>query len=520
MGTRFEALRDAFFDRYVALEPEEATTLGLHHGDHRLRAMDAGALADRARFFRDTLDALDALDATSLSRDEALDRDAMTSLCRWELRAHDELRLHERSVEWSLYPYAMISYGRAQGLDMRARAAQVARYLREHERNLARGASRGEAPHASLVRYVVEQQLPEAARDLAELSPEAARAYEEHGRFLRERVLPAAPETRTLGRDEYRRRLRDVLALDDDLDALTETARAQLTEAQSWVLSAARSLDEGRHVRTLDEAMALVRAMQSERLRDASEIVPGYRAVMRRAAAFVRERALMALPDDLEPAMEPYPAGMCALGAGTNWPAPLLDATRAGQFVVHPDPAAHVVAWRAVGAVHEGVPGHFLQSAAWRERYGASRAPVRFLCVADDVAFARGFLRPMVMVEGWAIYVEELLRARGFHAGRDALFAAVSHCVRAARVLADAGLHAGAMSRDDAARLLTGEAGMTDASARGEVERYLRLPLQAVTYLMGRLEIERLRDRSAPNDLAAFHARLLDAGPVPPRLLG
>jgi uncharacterized protein (DUF885 family) len=87
----------------------------------------------------------------------------------------------------------------------------------------------------------------------------------------------------------------------------------------------------------------------------------------------------------------------------------------------------------------------------------------------------------MTNIEGWAVHAEELMRARGFHEGRDELFAHLAHAIRALRVIGDVGLHTRALGSRDVVRTLMDEGGLTESAARGEAERYARLPLQWAT---------------------------------------
>jgi uncharacterized protein (DUF885 family) len=53
-----------------------------------------------------------------------------------------------------------------------------------------------------------------------------------------------------------------------------------------------------------------------------------------------------------------------------------------------------------------------------------------------------------------------------------------------------------------------------------EIDRYIVMPGQALTYLTGKLEIERLRDEARRRlgpafSLPAFHAAVLDHGSLP-----
>jgi uncharacterized protein (DUF885 family) len=92
------------------------------------------------------------------------------------------------------------------------------------------------------------------------------------------------------------------------------------------------------------------------------------------------------------------------------------------------------------------------------------------------------------------------------------------------RVVVDIGLHTRRMDDEAAVRYLVHHARMPEPNARREVLRYKRIPMQAITYLLGTLELERLeedcrRERGSRFDEARFHDELFSFGPVSPALL-
>jgi uncharacterized protein (DUF885 family) len=68
---------------------------------------------------------------------------------------------------------------------------------------------------------------------------------------------------------------------------------------------------------------------------------------------------------------------------------------------------------------------------------------------------------------------------------------------------------------DDAARFLVDKVGLTHAAARAETRRYVAEPGQPMSYLMGELEVERLRKKFKRLPLKRFHDLLLDSGTIP-----
>jgi uncharacterized protein (DUF885 family) len=173
--------------------------------------------------------------------------------------------------------------------------------------------------------------------------------------------------------------------------------------------------------------------------------------------------------------------------------------------------------------VHEAIPGHYLQSAVWQRAFAkgdlSRNAITRFLGVFDDVATSRAYYGTMLSVEGWAVYVERLLRDTGFYdTAAERFFFAVCDAIRAVRVVLDLELHAGDAHPDALVALVSEATHMPERFARWQVLRAKRMPLQGLTYLTGALEIEEQRRALAPSSLADFHTALLALGPVPPAM--
>ncbi len=156
---------------------------------------------------------------------------------------------------------------------------------------------------------------------------------------------------------------------------------------------------------------------------------------------------------------------------------------------------------------HEAVPGHHFQLALQR---GSEELPL--------LQRATGFTG---YAEGWALYAERLAAEAGLYEG-DPLgdFGRLRmEMLRAARAVADTGIHAFGWSRDEAIAYLV-DLGLPAGWATSEVDRYIVWPGQAPSYLIGMLEILRLRDEAQATlgddfDIAGFHDAVLRHGSVP-----
>jgi uncharacterized protein (DUF885 family) len=153
------------------------------------------------------------------------------------------------------------------------------------------------------------------------------------------------------------------------------------------------------------------------------------------------------------------------------------------------------------------LPGHHLHLGLAVENAGLPAA-ARFL--AFD-----GF------VEGWALYAERLADEMGLYSSDLGRLGMLSwEALRAARLVVDSGIHALGWSEQQATDFLLAHTSMSPRQASAQVGRYIGVPGQATSYLVGMLEIRRLRDeaRRALGDrfeLRAFHDRVLEHGSVP-----
>ena len=193
--------------------------------------------------------------------------------------------------------------------------------------------------------------------------------------------------------------------------------------------------------------------------------------------------------------------------AAASYTAPPSDRSRPGIFQMPLRPSQLTrFALRSL-VYHETVPGHHFQIALAIEN---ERLP------AFRRVRALGGLS--ASTEGWALYAERFAAEDGWYEGdtagqlgqlSDALF-------RARRLVVDTGLHAMGWTREQA---------IAYGIEASEVERYVVNPGQACAYMIGQLEIVKLRDRAraALGDrfsVREFHGAVLRAGVVPLEILG
>jgi uncharacterized protein (DUF885 family) len=195
-------------------------------------------------------------------------------------------------------------------------------------------------------------------------------------------------------------------------------------------------------------------------------------------------------------------------GAAPHYTPPRLDGGRPGTFWFNTKRPTAGTGWDIDAvAFHETVPGHHLQLS-------------RLQLLTGLPALQRQRSLP-VFSEGWGLYAEQLADETGLYDGERGQLGAVSNALmRAVRLVVDTGLHAFGWSRERAVDYAVDHVPMPPEFMAAEIDRYLVMPGQALAYLTGKLEIERLRDEArrrlgADFSLPAFHAAVLDHGSLP-----
>ncbi len=188
------------------------------------------------------------------------------------------------------------------------------------------------------------------------------------------------------------------------------------------------------------------------------------------------------------------------------------DGSRPGRYRINAgSPRTTPRASAEATAFHEGIPGHHFQVALAAERPGAHPL-TRYV-------FNSGF------GEGWALYAEQVANELGLYStDLDHMGRLSSDALRAARLVVDPGIHALGWSRQQAIDYMLTHTAESKAFIQSEVDRYIILPGQATAYMVGRLEIERLRAEAEQRmgdrfDIRSFHDRVLEDGSVPLSLL-
>ena len=167
--------------------------------------------------------------------------------------------------------------------------------------------------------------------------------------------------------------------------------------------------------------------------------------------------------------------------------------------------------------VHEAYPGHHLDL-CWNN---VTSSPISLISIFMSTLGSE-------TVEGWAHYCEEMMLEQGFHdeigQQKVKLMILLGQIWRAVRIIVDVELHCEQQTTTEAIKLLITRAKTTEETAKAEVRRYTTAPGYQLSYLIGKLLIDKLRqevrEKQGKNfSLLEFHNTILKSGDLPYYLL-
>ncbi|MFV8368554.1 DUF885 domain-containing protein [Flavobacterium sp. LB2R40] len=188
------------------------------------------------------------------------------------------------------------------------------------------------------------------------------------------------------------------------------------------------------------------------------------------------------------------------------------DGSRPGIFYV---PIPDVTNYNLYGDedlfLHEAIPGHHFQISLQQEN--------------ESLPDFRKFNWFGAYGEGWALYTESLGKELGLYQDPYQYFGMLGNEMhRAVRLVVDTGLHSKGWTREQAIKYSLANEAESEASIIPEIERYMAIPGQALSYKIGQLKIMELRKKAEAKmgskfDIKKFHEKVLESGVMPLALL-
>ena len=536
---RLRGLAAQSYSRYLDLFPHEETlNVGAGPRMDRLEPFVSAEHEQRQRaHHRRVLRGLEAIPARELGENDRVTRELLAQQARWAL---------ER-LEFPLQEHAMLTPLDGGGLaadlvqlltrqpfrseaDMRAWMRRLAKYpslLRAARVRLAAGMQHGVTTPRVLVERALDQWAriaTEDARSSALWTP-AARfpaLQGDYEKLLAQTVLPALRDFARFVREEYLPRARTtdgIAAIPDGERIYRMLVRQSTTTGLTPEQIHATGLAEVKRIQ-LQVMLAAGQAGFRGELKDLrtwlrtdpanfpfdtpEDVLAHLRGIHARILPQLPKlfSRLPRTPLEIRLTDAAIAASMPA-----QWHPPSADGTRPGVFAMPVRDAREVSRVTLTSLLlHEGMPGHHLEGTLARE--------------LGLPAFRRD-LWINAYGEGWALYAESLGHEMGLYDETVPLIGRyLDELYRAARLVADTGLHAKGWTRAQAIGFLTEQGGLSEASATREALRYMAWPAQALGYKVGEITIRDLRSEAERAlgerfDVREFHRRVLEQGQLP-----
>jgi len=523
----FRQLADQWLAETHERFPEDASALGLSRYDALLSDNTAETHRAQNALTNRTLAAIEALPEAEFRGDDYLDRRGFLAMLRTQ-RFFEEK--HER---WRTNPQRHVDGAVNAVFDLIVRNAQTLRRtlpaiearLAKLPAYLAAGAScvRKPVPLWSKLAVAsceggvhflagIEEELSAVSSDPARtrsLLSGAQKALKDYATAIKRKPV-GEKNGFSVGREGFEFLMRERLGFDQALPEIRANGLALIERLKADIRAEAKRSG----LRDPDEAL------KNAALGWAPDrpLIDLYRDVTTGIRNRLDELDLVTLPKGESLDVLPVPAFMRhQFPTAAYHQPPAFSKRQVGIFwvndlsLVQTDPARKLAEMRQhfgieLTAAHEAYPGHHLQFAIQNQHPSKLRR-----------LFAHS-----IFYEGWTLWCEKmcveqgivdaekfpLVRLQQLH---DALW-------RAYRIVIDCGMHDGSLSYDAACRVLMEGVGFTKARAQADVNWYTSSPTVPMSYLLGRLEVERLHAHFCGREgwtLRQFNDWMLSHGALP-----
>ena len=546
--SRVYDIADEFIERFAALNPLAATRLGVPGHDHEMSDLSPDGVEASAALSRDIQAQLEAA-AVEGERDRVA-REAMLEALELEfavldagepyrslsilgsplqgLRGVFDVMPRESDEQWSniaarlqLVPEALAGYRLRLEEGLRRKLPPARRQVLECAKQCEvwSGQVEGTEPFFAtlLTAYDTADVDSESLRtELEGGTLTATAAYREMGTWLRDRYLASANPADPVGADRYALGARAFNGTELDLDETYRWGWEELRRISAEMEQTAEQIAPGQGVQGARELLE----SDPERAIEGEEAFREWMQETQEATIAALDGVHFDIPQPvrtIETRIAP-PGGALAM----YYTGPSDDFSRPGRTWYPTGGKARFPLWSEVSvAYHEGVPGHHLQIAHTvylREQLS------RYQRLRGGTS---GY------VEGWALYAERLMGELGYLDNPDYYLGMLaSQALRAARVVVDIGMHLELTIPDDERfhpgerwtpalghELIARDGPFDERVVASEIDRYLGLPGQAISYKVGERHWREAREAARKRegdafDLKAWHARAFDLGPM------
>ncbi|MGH7642300.1 MAG: DUF885 domain-containing protein [Candidatus Dormibacteria bacterium] len=526
----FCAIADAAVDDLLALDPEEATSLGDHRFDHRVADRSLAGAEAEVRRLRTHQRALEAVDPAQLDLESRVDHAVLTNQLELQIFRAEEVH----PATWNplvynpgdgLFPLLVQKTQppetRLRGICGRLEAIpeMVELALRQIENPPHIHVVTALEQHPGVVQLVREEvdQLVTQVADLplrgriARAQGRALLAWDRFGRHL-EDSLESAQGPFRLGEERFSRKLRLALHSPLEPEDVLRRAHDRLAGLTEELAEAATSLTGGGG----DQLTVIRRALDqvAEARPNNDTVLVEAQTALGLLTTAVEGSGLFTVPPD------PYdlvvvPEFMRGLAGAFCMPAGPFEEGAHSQVMISPTPDSWSPEqaesyYREVNSAmlvnlmaHEAMPGHVLQLARSRSFSG----PTKVRAAVTNGPFS----------EGWACHAERIVAELGL-GGLPVRLQQIKVQIRSTmNAILDSSVHAGEMTEEEALSMMIEHGFQEPAEAQGKWRRACLSSAQLSTYFVGYTELQDLFDRLAP---ISSYDEVLAHGSPPTSLLG
>jgi uncharacterized protein (DUF885 family) len=538
--TRIDAVADAYTDTLVSLNPSLATTLGVPGHETEFQDFSPAGIAGFAEAARKALSDLEGLEpqdevdtVTLDAMQERLGLQLLIHASGWDYADLNNIASPAQDIRsiFDLMPTAT----EQDWANIAGRAHNVPGAIEGYIESLRSARDAGRVAAARQVKIVIDQATRYAAADgfFAKLAGGAATAagplgtevrqkldagsaaargaYIRLAEFLRDELLPAAPQKDAVGRARYALASRAFLGAVVDLDETYAWGVQELDRIIAEQEEVAAAIKPGAGIAGAKE---ILNSDPARRLKGTEALREWMQELSDKAVAELAG-VHFDIPDvmkKLECLIAPTDEG------GIYYTGPSDDFSRPGRMWWSvPAGEDSFTTWAETTTVyHEGVPGHHLQVATATYRRELLNKWRRNICWTSGHG------------EGWALYAERLMQELGYlNDPGDHMGMLDMQRMRAARVVFDIGVHlelamparwgSGTWTPEKGYDFLKQNLAISEGQLDFEFARYLGWPGQAPSYKVGQRLWEQIRAEleARPGfNLKDFHTRALNVGSV------
>ena len=545
--TRIYDIASEYVEAVAALNPLAATSMGIPGHDHEMTDYSPDAAEQSAALDRQTIAELERTPEQN-DRDR-IAKEAMLDDMRMNLDLHEageymrNLRVlgspfQSMRMTFDLMPRMTEEHWRS----IASRLNLVPRGLESYRRSLEEGIRQGSASRRRQAIECARQARVWSGQegqpsffaglldaydksgvatstlraDLERGVSAAERAYGEMGAYLLNEYAPAASERDAVGAERYALSARVFTGTELDLEETYRWGWEQLHWVESEMAATAERILPGKGV---EAAKQMLETDPSRSIDGVDNFRQWMQDLQDRTIAELNGKHFD-IPEPVRKieAMIAPPGGALAM----YYTGPSEDFSRPGRTWYPTGGKTRFPLWGEVSiAYHEGVPGHHFERGT--AKYLTSQLS-RFQTLMGGTS---GY------IEGWALYAERLMGELGYLENPDYYLGMLrAQALRSVRVIIDIGMHlelaipAGesfhpgeTWTPDLGLQFIRERSHFPPEFVASEVDRYLGLPGQAISYKVGEREWLAAREdakrrQGAAFDLKSFHTHALNIGPM------